>query len=126
MKRLIIAVTFVCIGIGLATGGFFSLRSICSEMEEKLYSVIDICEKEDKQSAIQSCEDVQTTWHKKNSLLGVYTNHSEMDELQILMKDLVRLAQEEQYDALIDASYTCIYHFEHINESEKPALGNIF
>lgn len=126
MKRLITAVVFIFIGTAIAVFGYFNLRSICSEMNDSLTELIKYAESEDKDATQDAAKYAKGKWDKKNSLLGVYTNHSEMDELQIIMKDLNRLADEENYEDLIEDCYECIYHFEHIRETETPGLGNVF
>lgn len=126
MKRIITAVVFIFIGISLALAGYFNLRYICSDMNDSLKEVISCAEEENKQSVTDSTKTAKEKWDKKKSLLGVYTNHSEMDDLQIIMKNLVRLAEDESYDELIDNCYECIYHFEHIRETETPSFGNVF
>lgn len=126
MKRLVTAIVFILIGTALAVGGYFSLRTICRDMNNSLYNVISFAQNEDKDKALSAVKEAKENWDKKNSLLGVYTNHSEMDELQILMKTLERLAEDENYEELIDDCYECIYNFEHIGETETPSFGNIF
>ena len=59
-------------------------------------------------------------------LLGVYTNHSEMDELMMLMKQIRQLSTDKDYDELIEKCRESIYRFEHIAETETPSFGNVF
>lgn len=63
---------------------------------------------------------------KKSPLLGVYTNHSEMDELMMLMKQIRQLSTDRDYDELIEKCRESIYRFEHIAETETPSFGNVF
>ena len=63
---------------------------------------------------------------KKVRLLGVYTNHSEMDELMMLMKQIRQLSTDKDYDELIEKCRESIYRFEHIAETETPSFGNVF
>lgn len=65
-------------------------------------------------------------WDKKSPLLGVYTNHSEMDELMMLMKQIRQLSTDKDYDELIEKCRESIYRFEHIAETETPSFGNVF
>lgn len=126
MKRLVTAIVFIFIGTSFAIMGYFNLRYICNDMNNSLNEIIFYVQEDEKQSVIESTKKVKDKWDKKNPLLGVYTNHSEIDELQIIMKSLVRLSEEENFDELIDECYECIYHFEHIKETETPSFGNVF
>lgn len=74
----------------------------------------------------RKCEDTEKMWDKKSPLLGVYTNHSEMDELMMLMKQIRQLSTDKDYDELIEKCRESIYRFEHIAETETPSFGNVF
>lgn len=63
---------------------------------------------------------------KKSPLLGVYTNHSEMDELMMLMKQIRQLSTDRDYDELIEKCRESIYRFEHIAETKRPRSEMFF
>ena len=93
MKRLIIAVCMLITGIAISIGGYVNLKSICRNMSCSVNEVIIAAENGDADETKRKCDDTEKMWDKKSPLLGVYTNHSEMDELMMLMKLLIRLVR---------------------------------
>ena len=119
MKRLIIAVCMLVTGIAISIGGYVNLKSICRNMSCSVNEVIRAAENGD-------ADETKRMWDKKSPLLGVYTNHSEMDELMMLMKQIRQLSTDRDYDELIEKCRESIYRFEHIAETETPSFGNVF
>ena len=107
MKRLIIAVCMLVTGIAISIGGYVNLKSICRNMSCSVNEVIRAAENKDADETKRKCDDTEKMWDKKSPLLGVYTNHSEMDEL-------------------IEKCRESVYRFEHIAETETPSFGNVF
>ncbi|MCI5795695.1 MAG: DUF4363 family protein [Ruminococcus sp.] len=126
MKRLTIAVCLLITGIALSVGGFINLKFICRDMKESVNEIIEAAEKEDAGETESKCANAEKEWDKKNPLLGVYTNHSEMDELMMLMKQIRQLSADKDYEELIEKCHESVYRFEHIEETETPSFGNIF
>lgn len=126
MKRLIIAVCMLVTGIAISIGGYVNLKSICRNMSCSVNEVIIAAENGDADETKRKCEDTEKMWDKKSPLLGVYTNHSEMDELMMLMKQIRQLSTDRDYDELIEKCRESIYRFEHIAETETPSFGNVF
>ena len=93
MKRLIIAVCMLVTGIAISIGGYVNLKSICRNMSCSVNEVIRAAENGDADETKRKCDDTEKMWDKKSPLLGVYTNHSERDELMMLMKLLIRLVR---------------------------------
>ena len=93
MKRLIIAVCMLVTGIAISIGGYVNLKSICRNMSCSVNEVIRAAENGDADETKRKCDDTEKMWDKKSPLLGVYTNHSEMDELMMLMKLLICLVR---------------------------------
>ena len=93
MKRLIIAVCMLITGIAISIGGYVNLKSICLNMSCSVNEVIIAAENGDADETKRKCDDTEKMWDKKSPLLGVYTNHSEMDELMMLMKLLICLVR---------------------------------
>lgn len=126
MKRLIIAVCMLVTGIAISIGGYVNLKSICRNMSCSVNEVIRAAENGDSDETKRKCDDTEKMWDKKSPLLGVYTNHSEMDELMMLMKQIRQLSTDRDYDELIEKCRESIYRFEHIAETETPSFGNVF
>ena len=126
MKRLIIAVCMLVTGIAISIGGYVNLKSICRNMSCSVNEVIRAAENGDADETKRKCDDTEKMWDKKSPLLGVYTNHSEMDELMMLMKQIRQLSTARDYDELIEKCRESIYRFEHIAETETPSFGNVF
>ena len=80
MKRLIIAVCMLITGIAISIGGYVNLKSICRNMSCSVNEVIRAAENGDADETKRKCDDTEKMWDKKSPLLGVYTNHSEMDK----------------------------------------------
>ncbi len=102
MKRLIIAVCMLITGIAISIGGYVNLKSICRNMSYSVNEVIRAAENGDADETKRKCDDTEKMWDKKSPLLGVYTNHSEMDELMMLMKQIRQLSTDKDYDELIE------------------------
>ena len=93
---------------------------------ETIRMLAQLLENGDADETKRKCDDTEKMWDKKSPLLGVYTNHSEMDELMMLMKQIRQLSTDKDYDELIEKCRESIYRFEHIAETETPLFGNVF
>ena len=126
MKRLIIAVCMLITGIAISIGGYVNLKSICRNMSCSVNEVIRAAENGDADETKRKCDDTEKMWDKKSPLLGVYTNHSEMDELMMLMKQIRQLSTDKDYDELIEKCRESIYRFEHIAETVNALVRKWF
>ena len=122
MKRLIIAVCMLITGIAISIGGYVNLKSICRNMSCSVNEVISAAENGDADETKRKCDDTEKMWDKKSPLLGVYTNHSEMDELMMLMKQIRQLSTDKDYDELIEKCRESIYRFEHIRKRPRSEM----
>ena len=72
----------------LAVGGYYGLRHICFQMEEKADAVISAAQAKDPENQKNAVEEFLIAWDKYDSLLGAFVNHHETDDLDILIRGL--------------------------------------
>lgn len=125
MKRLWIAITFICIAVALAAGGYLHTRRLCGDAVERFSAIAQAAEKEDREKVEALCRDNEELWDRQSVLFGIYLNHAATDELQIYVRGLTRLAREGKFGELADDCYECIYYLKLIEEAVKPVVKNI-
>ncbi|MEG2396269.1 MAG: DUF4363 family protein [Oscillospiraceae bacterium] len=126
MNRIITSIVLIGLSCFLAIFGYFNLKSICEDEIINVKEIITAIEETDDDKIKKAVENTTAFWNKKNKLMGIYINHSEMDEIQINIKSLDDLCKSKDYEELLEISYNSIYHLEHIGETENPSIGNIF
>lgn len=126
MKRLWIAIVCLVLAGTLAVGGYYGLRHICFQMEEKADTVISAAQAKDPDKQKNAVQDFLTAWKKYDSLLGAFVNHHETDDLDILIRGLSEKAEQQDFEGIYDDMCEIRYRFEHLKDAENPDFKNVF
>ena len=86
MKRLLAAVVLFCLILSAYLSGYFYIKQTCNQANELLSDCIK--EYELKNSAVESAERLENFWQKKEKLLSVFANHTEIDEIELTISTL--------------------------------------
>ena len=125
MSRLAAAIVLLLFAFGMAFFGFFSIEKSAEEMIEIIEADCELTQKETKSSA-QRAENIQNEWKKKEKIFTIILPHSELDEIEINIKKLTDFHSQNLTEEYLKALNDCANRFEHIIESEKPDLKNVF
>lgn len=126
MKRLWIAILCLVLAGALAVGGYYGLRHICFQMEEKAGVVISAAQERDAEKQKNDVEEFLIAWDKYDSLLGAFVNHHETDDLDILIRGLSEKAEQQDFEGVYEDMCEIRYRFEHLKDAENPDLKNVF
>lgn len=126
MKRLWIAILCLVLAGALAVGGYYELRHICFQMEEKAGVVISAAQERDAEKQKNAVKDFLTAWEKYDSLLGAFVNHHETDDLDILIRGLSEKTEQQDFEGVYEDMCEIRYRFEHLKDAENPDLKNVF
>lgn len=126
MKRLWIAIVCLVLAGALAVGGYYGLRHICFQMEEKAGVVISAAQERDAEKQKNAVEEFLIAWDKYDSLLGAFVNHHETDDLDILIRGLSEKAEQQDFEGVYEDMCEIRYRFEHLKDAENPDLKNVF
>lgn len=125
MNRVIAAVVLLALSIGLAVGGRLLITNATSElisvMEQDRYMTLRSSHTS-KERALKT----QEKWESKEIALTALLPHSELDSIEIAIKNLSAYHSQGLVEEYIKALDECISRLEHIEESEMPDIKNIF
>lgn len=125
MNRIITAILLLVFTFSFGAWSYFSIINGSREMIEVIENDCKITIESQKSSA-KRVEEIQSEWKEKESLFSAILPHSELDEIEIKIKELSDFHSQCLTEEYIKALNECANRFEHIIESEKLDLKNIF
>lgn len=125
MKRLGVAIVLLVVILATGIWGHFLIESDCKKMAELVKYDCRMTVQEQKTSE-KRAKKLQEEWSKKEKIFAVILPHSELDEIEINLKKLTNFHSQNMTEEYIKALNECSNRFEHIAESERLTLRNIF
>ncbi len=125
MKRIYIAVLFLCISIGLCIFEQYTVKTAYETTTDYINTAIEQADKNDYESAEKTCEQLKKYWDKKYPYMTAMIEHGMLDETGITINSLENLAQNKSED-LQEELITAKNQIKSIRDNQKISFGNIF
>lgn len=125
MKRLIFAIMFIILAVGLSVFGHWDLKKTGNDLIVKLQESAEFTKNKSPEKARESAEAGLELWKKNKTRFEIYLNHDELDNIQIYFKEIEKgLNGQDEFD-IAKASLDCVNELEHVIESDAPRIGEI-
>lgn len=125
MKRLYIALAFLAIVFSLCAFEQYTMKSTYTQVIAYVDSALDDAEKNDIQSAQETCRKLSTYWDRKYPCLTSMIDHSSLDEASMTITALDEIAENNNSDELITELITAKNQMKVIYKNQSITLGNI-
>lgn len=126
MKRTIIAVASLLLSLIICFAGYFTLKKTCNDLEKSITEISFSAQSNDIESAKKKTEETLILWEETHGRIEALTPHSEIDELEEIVKSLPVYARQGDMERLEEKSEIAINRLEHIIKNETPSFSNIF
>lgn len=126
MKRLIIAVILFAAACFMSVGGYFTLKGTCDRLDVLLVEARTSAEQQDAEKLAAGNERLSSAWERSRTVVSIMTQHSHLDEFEQKVKMLDHYARDGDFDKYVETACEAQNELEHLLESEKITLGNIF
>lgn len=125
MRRIIAAVVILLIVFGSAVGIYFK---IISEVDRLTDIACEIRESVIKKGETDFWETkrLSDAWDKSETFMVSFLPHSELDDIEIGIKNIENYHEQGLTDEYLEEMNSVINRLEHIKETEKPTIKNIF
>lgn len=113
----------LCLAVGL-----FSLvyvRASGVQTTALLEQSVRQAEKEAYADAAASLQQAKKTWEGRETILGIFLHHEEVDEVIALFAQLEQFVRLEDQDDYLAACHELIARIEHVRRMELPTVENV-
>lgn len=125
MKRIIAAVAILLIAVGSSAGIYFKIIKKVDELTLTASEIREgVC-----QSGKTNYDDTKRlseSWDKAERFMVSFLPHSELDDIEIGIRNIENYHEQGLTDEYLEEINSVINRLEHIKESEKPTIKNIF
>ncbi len=125
MKRLPVAFLLLALTVGLCIGPHWFLKNSTARMTDQLHRAKTALDKGEQDTLCEVIDDFCDTFHTANRILPLFYPHEKMDAIEESAAILPLLAKKNAAH-LAEELARCQYHVEHLRESERLSLTNIF
>lgn len=126
MKRTIIAPICLVLALALALLGYWDLQSTANQLQAQCTALANTVVQNGITAGKQPLDKFVQQYASASTRLGMYVNHSELDEAEILVRGLFQLQADGETEEFLEALYAIRCHFAHLADAETPVLKNIF
>ena len=125
MKHILIAclVFALCLAVGLFS--LFYVRASGEETVTLLERSIRQAEEEQYTAAAESLRQAKQLWEGRETVLGVFLHHEEVDEILALLAQLEAFIKLEDLDDYLAACGELTARLEHVRRMELPTVENV-
>ena len=135
MKRTVIGVILIAVAVAVAVTGFIDINKTGKRLIIYLSEAQNAFEEEKYANGLNEISNAVEMWKTVDKRYKVYLNHEELDELELCF-DLLEVKIKEStkaeegsdafYDDLKDLLNESISRINHILNSQKPKLSEVF
>ena len=135
MKRTVIGVILIAVAVTVAVTGFIDINKTGKRLIIYLSEAQNAFEEEKYANGLNEISNAVEMWKTVEKRYKVYLNHEELDELELCF-DLLEVKIKEStkaeegsdafYDDLKDLLNESISRINHILNSQKPKLSEVF
>lgn len=125
MKHVLIAclVFALCLAVGLFS--LFYVRASGKETVALLERSIRQAEGENYTAAAASLQQAKQVWEGRETILGIFLHHEEVDEILALFAQLEQFIRLEDLDDYLAACKELTARLEHVRRMELPTVENV-
>lgn len=125
MKHILIAclVFALCLAVGLFS--LFYVRASGEQTNELLERSIRQAEGENYSEAAESLRQANDLWEGRETILGIFLHHEEVDEILALFAQLEQFIKLEDLDDYLAACNELTARLEHVRRMELPTIENV-
>ena len=125
MKHILIAclVFALCLAVGLFS--LFYVRASGEETVTLLVRSIRQAEEEQYTAAAESLRQAKQLWEGRETVLGFFLHHEEVDEILALFAQLEAFIKLEDLDDYLAACGELTARLEHVRRMELPTVENV-
>ena len=125
MKHILIAclVFALCLAVGLFS--LFYVRASGEETVTLLERSIRQAEEEQYTAAAESLRQAKQLWEGRETVLGIFLHHEEVDEILALFAQLEAFIKLEDLDDYLAACGELTARLEHVRRMELPRVENV-
>lgn len=125
MKRIIAATVILLIVLGSSIGIYFKIISEVDRLTDIACEIRESVGQKEKTDFWET-KRLSDTWDRSETFMVSFLPHSELDDIEIGIKNIENYHEQGLTDEYLEEINSVINRLEHIKESEKPTIKNIF
>lgn len=125
MKRFWAAVTVLLVLLVACTCSAVIVNNFAKTTIAHLEKAIQSAEEKNYPAANKYCSAAAAHWSSKSGLLGALLRHSEADQVETGLAQLVSYSKTEDHDEFLALCAEVIHSIRHVRDMELPLLRNI-
>lgn len=125
MKRIIAATVILLIVLGSSIGIYFKIISEVDRLTDIACEIQESVGQKEKTDFWET-KRLSDAWDRSETFMVSFLPHSELDDIEIGIKNIENYHEQGLTDEYLEEINCVINRLEHIKESEKPTIKNIF
>ncbi len=125
MKRIIAALAILIIAFGSAVLVYLKTMSSVDRLTD-ISCEIRSAVVEKKKTNFWETKRLADEWDRTEMFMGAFLKHSELDDIEIGIRNISDYHEQGLIDEYLEELNNIINRLEHLKESEKPTIKNIF
>lgn len=125
MRRIIAATVILLIVLGSSIGIYFKIISEVDRLTDIACEIRESVGQKEK-TDFWKTKRLSDAWDRSETFMVSFLPHSELDDIEIGIKNIENYHEQGLTDEYLEEINSVINRLEHIKESEKPTIKNIF
>ena len=125
MRRIIAATVILLIVLGSSIGIYFKIISEVDRLTDIACEIRESVSQNEK-TVFWETKRLSDAWDRSETFMVSFLPHSELDDIEIGIKNIENYHEQGLTDEYLEEINSVINRLEHIKESEKPTIKNIF
>ena len=125
MRRIIAATVILLIVLGSSIGIYFKIISEVDRLTDIACEIRESVGQKEKTDFWET-KRLSDAWDRSETFMVSFLPHSELDDIEIGIKNIENYHEQGLADEYLEEINSVINRLEHIKESEKPTIKNIF
>lgn len=125
MRRIIAATVILLVVLGSSIGIYFKIISEVDRLTDIACEIRESVGQKEKTDFWET-KRLSDAWDRSETLMVSFLPHSELDDIEIGIKNIENYHEQGLTDEYLEEINSVINRLEHIKESEKPTIKNIF
>lgn len=125
MRRIIAATVILLIVLGSSIGIYFKIISEVDRLTDIACEIRESVGQKEKTDFWET-KRLSDAWDRSETFMVSFLPHSELDDIEIGIKNIENYHEQGLIDEYLEEINSVINRLEHIKESEKPTIKNIF
>lgn len=125
MRRIIAATVILLIVLGSSIGIYFKIIFEIDRLTDIACEIRESVGQKEKTDFWET-KRLSDAWDRSETFMVSFLPHSELDDIEIGIKNIENYHEQGLTDEYLEEINSVINRLEHIKESEKPTIKNIF